>query len=260
MKIIKTLSLAGFVLIMTLTSAFAAEVEVTLNDSDTESYQAEIQTTVQDDADISQENLIEILEEPTVKKAMVNVDILNVRSGPSTETEKLGKLSFGEIVEIQSDTEDWYEISFESNAAYICAEYVSIIDCTLIDSQDAGTIIVDYAKLYLGTPYAYGGNTPSGFDCSGYVQYVMSNFGITMPRSSTEQYSIGVKVDKSQLMPGDLVFFDYSPNSNQLSHVGIYVGDGNFIHSPVPGQAVKISPLNTGYFSYYYYGATRVLQ
>ena len=100
MKIIKTLSLAGFVLIMTLTSAFAAEVEVALNNSDTESYQAEIQTTVQDDADISQENLIEILEEPTVKKAMVNVDILNVRSGPSTETEKLGKLSFGEIVEI----------------------------------------------------------------------------------------------------------------------------------------------------------------
>ena len=87
----------------------------------------------------------------------------------------------------------------------------------------------------------------------------MKNFGVEMPRSSTEQYSIGVRVDKSKLMPGDLVYFKYSASSYRLSHVGIYVGDGNFIHSPVPGQSVKISPLNTGYFSYYYYGATRVI-
>ena len=260
MKIMKTLLIAGLVSIMTITCAFASEVEAVPDDSETEYSQEEIQTAVQDNTDISQESLTENTEEATVKKGMVTVDILNVRSGPSTDTEKLGKLSLGAIVEIQSEIEDWYEISFESNTAYICAEYVRSIDCTLIDSQDAGAVIADYVKLYLGTPYASGGNTPSGFDCSGYVQYVMSNFGIMMPRSSTEQYSVGVRVDKSELMPGDLVYFKYSPSSNQLSHVGIYVGDGNFIHSPVPGQAVKISPLNTGYFSYYYYGATRVLQ
>lgn len=259
MKIVKTLLIAGLVSIMTITSAFASEVEAAQDDSETESNQVEIQAEVQDNEDISQGILADITEESDVKKVMVTVDILNVRSGPSTDTEKLGKLSLGEIVEIQSETEEWYEISFESNVAYICAEYVKIIDCALIDSYD-GDAIVDYAKLYLGTPYASGGNTPSGFDCSGFVQYVMSDFGVVMPRSSTEQYSIGVRVDKSELLPGDLVYFKYSPGSNQLSHVGIYVGDGNFIHSPVPGQAVKISSLNTGYFSYYYYGATRVLQ
>jgi len=87
----------------------------------------------------------------------------------------------------------------------------------------------------------------------------MANFGIVLPRSSTDQYSIGVRVDKSELLPGDLVYFKYSASSYRLSHVGIYVGDGNFIHSPVPGQSVKISSLSSGYFSYYYYGATRVL-
>jgi N-acetylmuramoyl-L-alanine amidase len=258
MKIMKILLIAGLVSIMTTICAFASEIEAATNDSETESNQEEIQADVQDNSDILQDVLTENLEESTEKKGMVIVNILNVRSGPSTDTEKLGKLSLGEIVEIQAEVEDWYEISYESNVAYICAEYVRVID--LIDSEDAGTCIVEYAKQYLGTPYVSGGNTASGFDCSGYVQYVMSNFGIEMPRSSTEQYSIGTRVDKSELLPGDLVYFKYSANSDRLGHVGIYVGDGNFIHSTVPGQTVKISPLNTGYFSYYYYGATRVLQ
>lgn len=238
MKITKILLIAGIASIMLSTTAFATEEEI----------KTDSQTEVQ----------IEIEEETENKKGMVTVAILNVRSGPSTETEKLGQLSLGTSVEILSETEGWYEISFESKTAYICAEYVRIID-TLTDTENSGIEIIDYAKAYLGTPYAYGGNSPSGFDCSGYVQYVMENFGVEMPRTSTEQYSIGVRVDKSELMPGDLVYFKYSPSSYSLSHVGIYLGEGNFIHSPVPGQSVKISPLNTGYFSYYYYGATRVL-
>lgn len=256
MKIIrKTLLIAGLTSIMLYTTAFATEVEVAANDQNIEATlqtedQVEIEAHVQES---------EIIEESTVKKGTVTVDILNVRSGPSTETEKLGKLSLGTVVDILSEAKGWYEINFESKTAYISAEYIRIIDNTLTGLQIAGISIVDYAKAYLGTPYAYGGNTPSGFDCSGYVQYVMANFGITMPRSSTEQYSIGVRVDKSQLMPGDLVYFKYSKSSYRLNHVGIYVGDGNFIHSPIPGQSVKISSLTTGYFSNYYYGATRVL-
>lgn len=258
MKIIrKTLLITGLTSIMLCATAFATEVEVAANDTNkVTTTQTEVQTEVQ----VQESILTEIIEETTVKKGTVTVDILNVRSGPSTETEKLGKLSLGTTVDILSESEGWYEISFESKTAYISAEYIRLIDNTLTGLQNAGINIVDYAKAYLGTPYAYGGNTPSGFDCSGYVQYVMANFGITMPRSSTEQYSIGVRVDKSQLMIGDLVFFKYSKSSYRLNHVGIYVGDGNFIHSPVPGQSVKISSLTTGYFSNYYYGATRVLQ
>lgn len=259
MKIMKTLYISALALTMLCTTAFAAEVEVKSNDPNVvETTQAEIQAKTENKE--VESNLTKITEEATVKKGMVTVDILNVRSGPSTETEKSGKLLFGTTVDIQSDTEGWYEINYESSTAYICAEYVRIIDTALTDSENAGINVVEYAKLYLGTPYASGGNTTKGFDCSGYVQYVMANFGITMPRTSTDQYSIGVRVDKSQLMPGDLVYFKYSANSYRLSHVGIYVGDGNFIHSPVPGRTVKISPINTGYFSNYYYGATRVLQ
>lgn len=202
-------------------------------------------------------------EEIKVKIGTVTVDILNVRSGTSTDTKKLGKLSFGTKIEIFSEIEGWYEINFESQKAYIKSDYVNVIELNaaeLSTEQNIGLSIVDYARKFIGTPYMYGGSSPSGFDCSGYVKYIMENFGVDMPRTSTDQYSIGVRVNKSELLPGDLVFFKYNANSYRLSHVGIYVGNGNFIHSPVPGQSVKISPLDTGYFSYYYYGATRVLQ
>lgn len=193
------------------------------------------------------------------KKGLVMIPLMNIRISPSNEAESIGKLFFGTTVEIMSETEDWYEISYKSKTAYICAEFVKIFE--IIDnSVNTGASIVEYAKTFIGTPYASGGNSPRGFDCSGYVQYVMKNFGVDMPRTSTDQYSIGVRVSKSELMPGDLVYFKYSASSSRLSHVGIYIGDGNFIHSPVPGQSVRVSPLNAGYFSCYYYGATRVLQ
>lgn len=193
-----------------------------------------------------------------VKSGTVTADILNVRSGPSTHTEKLGTLSLGTALTILGEEEGWYKIVFRSETAYICGEYVEIKDSHKggYDTSD----ISEYAKTFIGTPYVSGGNTPEGFDCSGFVQYVMSNFGVAMPRLSADQYSVGVKLDKSELMPGDLVFFKYSSSSDTINHVGIYLGDGSFIHSPAPGLDVKVDTLTTGYFSQYYYGATRVLE
>lgn len=242
MKIVrKTLLVAGISSLLLCNAAFASELEAAVNN---QNGQATVQTEVQ--------------KETTFKKGTVAVDILNVRGGPSTDTEKLGRLPLGTTVEILSEAEGWYKINFESGTAYVCGEYVRIADGTLTGGQ-TGNSIVEYAKTLLGAPYAYGGNTPRGFDCSGFVQYVMSNFGIAMPRSSTDQYSIGVRVDKSQLMPGDLVYFKYSAGSYGLNHVGIYVGNGSFIHSPIPGQTVRIDSLAYGYFANYYYGATRVI-
>lgn len=256
MKIIrKTLLLAGVTSIMLYTTAFATEIGTTANDQNIN--EVSVMETVQTGAEISTQT--QIIEDKTVKTGIVTVDILNIRSGRSTDTNIVGKLSLGSKVEILSEKEGWYEINFESKTAYIFGEYIRLIDSTLADAQNSGLSVVEYAKTFIGTPYAYGGNTPSGFDCSGFVQYIMANFGIVLPRSSTDQYSIGVRVDKSELLPGDLVYFKYSASSYRLSHVGIYVGDGNFIHSPVPGQSVKISSLSSGYFSYYYYGATRVI-
>jgi peptidoglycan DL-endopeptidase CwlO len=103
--------------------------------------------------------------------------------------------------------------------------------------------VVGIAMQYLGTPYVWGGASPSGFDCSGFVMYVFAQVGISLPHSSYAQYGYGSPVSLSQLQPGDLVFFD------GLGHVGIYVGGGSFIHAPHTGDVVKISSLSGWYAS-----------
>lgn len=116
--------------------------------------------------------------------------------------------------------------------------------------------IVDVAKQYLGVPYVWGGTTPSGFDCSGYVQYVFRQCGYSISRTATPQYSDGYRVSYSDLQPGDLVFFERTYNTSGISHVGIYIGGGEFIHAG--SGRVKISSLNESYYSSRYYGACRI--
>ncbi len=118
--------------------------------------------------------------------------------------------------------------------------------------------LIEYAKEYLGVPYAYGGATPDGFDCSGFTQYVAAHFDGYLPHSSSEQYHYGVSIEKEALKPGDLVFFETSDDSNEIGHVGIYIGDGKFIHAPQSGGSVEISNLSNVYFDQYYYGAIRM--
>jgi cell wall-associated NlpC family hydrolase len=105
-------------------------------------------------------------------------------------------------------------------------------------SVSSGEAIVAYASNYLGVPYVWGGNTPSGFDCSGFTKYVYGHFGITLNRRASQQANQGVPVSRDQLQPGDLVFF-----GNPIYHVGIYVGNGCFIHAPQTGDVVKITSL-----------------
>jgi peptidoglycan DL-endopeptidase CwlO len=111
--------------------------------------------------------------------------------------------------------------------------------------------VVGIAMGYLGTPYVYGGASPSGFDCSGFVMYVYSQVGVSLPHNAAAQYGYGSPVSQSQLQPGDLVFFD------GLGHNGIYVGGGSFIHSPHTGDVVKISSMS-GWYASTYVGARRL--
>lgn len=122
-------------------------------------------------------------------------------------------------------------------------------------SSSKGQAIVNTAMQYLGVPYVWGGTSPSGFDCSGLVQYVCSKNGISVPRVAASQRGAGTYVSRENLQPGDLVFFS---NGGGISHVGIYVGNGNMIHAPQTGDVVKISSIETSYRISSYAGAVRV--
>jgi cell wall-associated NlpC family hydrolase len=105
---------------------------------------------------------------------------------------------------------------------------------------------VKVAKRYLGVPYLWGGTSPSGFDCSGLVQYSYAQIGITLPRTSREQFHAGAYIppDRLDLLePGDLVFFGYNGDADQIHHVGMYVGSNDFIEAPATGEFVRISSL-----------------
>jgi cell wall-associated NlpC family hydrolase len=111
--------------------------------------------------------------------------------------------------------------------------------------------VVGIAMQYLGVPYVYGGSTPAGFDCSGFIMYVFAQVGVSLPHNAAAQYGYGTPVDRSQLQPGDLVFF------NGLGHAGIYIGGSSFIHAPHTGDVVKISSL-TGWYASTWVGARRL--
>ncbi len=119
------------------------------------------------------------------------------------------------------------------------------------------TAVLQYAAQYLKTPYKYGGTTPSGFDCSGFTQYVYKHFGVTLPRTAASQASVGTRVDKASLAPGDLVFF--KTGGSAINHVGIYAGNGRFIHSSSPTSGgVIYTSLSESFYARSYAGARRL--
>ena len=116
--------------------------------------------------------------------------------------------------------------------------------------------IISLSMNYLGVPYVFGGTSPYGFDCSGYVQYVFAKSGISLPRTADVQYEVGTPISTTDLVTGDLVFF--STYTYGASHVGIYVGDGQFIHAS-SSRGVTVDSLGSSYWSSHYIGARRIL-
>ena len=116
--------------------------------------------------------------------------------------------------------------------------------------------ILTYANTFTGVPYKFGGTTPAGFDCSGYIRHVFQTVGVQLQRQADEQYTVGKKVEKQNLQPGDLVFFEtYEPG---VSHSGIYIGDGQFI-SATSSSGVAVADIDDSYWGPRYVGAKRVL-
>ena len=115
-----------------------------------------------------------------------------------------------------------------------------------------GQRIVEIARTQVGTPYRFGGTSPSGFDCSGLVRYVYAQVGVSLPHNAAKQFQYGSPIPRNRLEPGDLVFFD------RLRHSGIYIGGGRFIHARQTGKRVSIASLDDGWYAQNWVGARRL--
>lgn len=200
---------------------------------------------------------------------------VNVREAGSLDSNIVTKLTKGTNVLINGISNGWYEVSYADYDGFVSAEYLEILDIvysvagTTTENAQSRTInivdevsqermdLIDYAHEYLGTPYKYGGATPAGFDCSGFTYYVFGQFGYSLNRSSSSQINNGEEITKSELLPGDLVFF--SRSGKAVGHVGIYIGDNKFIHSTSPGDVVSVTDLDDTYYAKRYVGARRIL-
>lgn len=200
---------------------------------------------------------------------------LNLRSSASTSSQVIASLPSGYNLTVYEYSDGWVKVSDDNgNTGYVKSDFISLKNgvkpankasgAAAAPSAGAGakaSAIISYAKQYIGTPYVFGGTSLStGVDCSGFTYSIFSANGVSISRSSREQYKNGTAVNsKADLQPGDLVFFNTGGNS-AISHVGMYIGNGQYIHSTDGGnRGVCISNLNEGYSANTYVGARRVL-
>jgi cell wall-associated NlpC family hydrolase len=191
----------------------------------------------------------------------VNSDGVNVRSVPSVDGQVLTSVSANTIVTVNGFSNGWYDVTCQyGTQGYIRSDFVDLTASSTASTTSSVSGVVEYAKKFLGTRYAYGGASPSGFDCSGFTMYVYKQFGYSLPHSATSQWQsgLGTRVySASALQAGDLVFFCDPSRSlgKACSHVGIYIGNGQFIHSSSSSSGgVIISSLTSGYYHTYFVG------
>lgn len=192
-------------------------------------------------------------------RGVVTGDCVNVRDTASTDGGIVTKVYAGSIVDLIALENGWYKVSVDGTVGYIRSDFLRVYAGDA--GSGLGSDIVASAMDYLGAPYVYGGSSSRGFDCSGFTMYIFGLYGYSLPHSATSQwYDSGTYVDqRSDLQPGDLVLFCDPSRSNgkACSHVGIYVGGGEFIHASSSG-GVKISSLDDNYYNTYYVGGKRV--
>lgn len=186
---------------------------------------------------------------------------LNLRASNDTASASLATIPSATVLELKGIANGWYLVSYAGQTGYVSSDYISITTAPdEAPAADAGLAqqIVDTAKQFLGVRYVYGANGPNSFDCSGFTSYVYRQFGYSLNRSASAQLQNGVSVTKDQLQPGDLVFFKYN-TSKPASHVGMYIGGGQFIHASTNAYKVQIDQLLTGHYANVYVGARRII-
>ncbi len=205
----------------------------------------------------------------------VDASLVNLRNGPSTSTTMLDQLKAGEEVEIFGFNSGWYKVRYEGQIGYIRSDLVSLLEKPVNNAglaatssangtssgsasmpTDLGQQIATYAQQFVGYPYVYGGSSPSGFDCSGFMQYVFSQFGYSINRTATAQLANGYNVAYEDLRPGDIIYFGYGSTA---SHVGMYIGNGQFVHAENSSTGVVITDLSVSWYANRYLCAHRIV-
>lgn len=191
---------------------------------------------------------------------------LNVRNGPGMDADVIGYFSQGQSVTLTGKQSDgWVEVLYGGERAWVSSQYLassisggsssgsssngSAGSSGSDSSQTKGETALTYAKSQLGKPYVWAADGPDSFDCSGLTLRAWQAAGVELPRVTYDQINASPRVAKSDLRPGDLVFF----HGSSPSHVGIYAGNGQIIHAPRPGESVEYTSLSSMPFS----GATR---
>lgn len=226
----------------------------------------------------------------------IDPSLCNMRSGPSTSADLVAQLSAGEKVFIFGFNCGWYKVEYNDQIGYIRSDLVTLLekpynnvgstggsyvyedddsgssyddgynyddsydydDGSSYDSGSAslGQQVADYAMQYLGCDYVYGGNGPYSFDCSGFVKYIYTQFGYSIYRTADAQYENGYWVSRENLQPGDLVFFSAG---DYIGHVGMYIGNNQFIHAANASKGVCITSLDEYWYAVRYAGAKRIV-
>lgn len=198
----------------------------------------------------------------TVSTGILNTDgsSLNLRSGPGTEYDKLISIPASAVLTLTGSENGWYKTSYGGVEGYVSSEYIVFSDSAAVTSNSAlGAQIVEYAMQFLGRSYVYGASGPNSFDCSGFTSYVYQNFGYTLNRSAAGQYSNGTSIDQSQLQPGDLLVWRAYGSSKTATHVGIYIGNNQYIHASSTHGYITINDMDYAANSRYLVGVRRII-
>lgn len=194
---------------------------------------------------------------------VVDGDVVNIRKYASTDEEVITKLGYGTSVNVIGYlSSGWYKISCGGVEGWIHEDYIITKPQQyeeLPETNTAGENVALFAMGYLGYPYVYGASSPeTGFDCSGFVKFVMNSCGYEVNRVAADQALNGRAVSDAERLPGDLLFFASSEYG--IDHVGIYIGNGKMIHASQETTGVIISELSGDYYTSCYVGARRIAE
>lgn len=224
------------------------------------------------------------------KTGIINVETAKVRESANATAKVIEFLDYNDKVNIEAEDGEWYKITSSKASGYVnkrlitisnekeqvtsrsltetrIAEDNSVVEqnsnnnlTNIFNNSNLGNEVAEYAKQYIGCSYVVGGKNPtSGFDCSGFTKYVYSNFGYTLGSTASSQTSIGTEISRDNLQVGDLILF-YNEGKTSIGHTGIYIGNGEFVHSANPKRGVVTDNLNTSsYYNERFVSARRIV-